>query len=529
MRYWLFFFLLAFSVDVFAWASTGWTNTADESQQRLNNAIDKLANRYKGRDTNDYVVLHYAYVDGPDPGYFNRYRGIYDYDIKGGNNCPSGGVPDINGECRSCPDGSYPVGESGECYDYTPEQEKNYCETPEAQQAMDEAVRNCPNQSGSASCNHDTEQIEVTCSDDPGGDDPEKPGTGEGGDEGDDPTGDKPGTGEEGGGDTGGEGGEGGGDTGGINPEEPGDDDGSTDPDDKPSFCEEFPDLCQGYEDCPTPEAPWLCDKRPDCDPAAGDICIDECDPAVDGDCSGTEGLIAAINEVQFAVRDHNKTSFDVKSNTQITAKNTKAIADNTNKANDLLTEIRDLNKSGNDILDNKMTEMMKHMDGINGDLIQAIRDKGNAVAPGNGEGNGEGKGDCPEGQDCEPAGDIDCNKEENKNRLICLRLNGKIPKTDKDPFGDVLGKEAIALLDKDIEGLRDEISTLMDTFADSLGDVSLPESGNMPVFSANIHVANRSFTAKNDAWIENSDAIKSVVLALASLVAFSIILVRRK
>ncbi|WP_064608538.1 virulence factor TspB C-terminal domain-related protein [Photobacterium sp. J15] len=125
MRYWLFFFLFIFSVDVFAWSSTGWTNTADESQQRLNKAIDKLANQYKGKDTNDYVVLHYAYVDGPDPGYFNRYRGIYDYDIKGGNNCPSGEIPDANGQCRKCPDGSYPVGDSGECYDYTPEPEPN--------------------------------------------------------------------------------------------------------------------------------------------------------------------------------------------------------------------------------------------------------------------------------------------------------------------------------------------------------------------------------------------------------------------
>ncbi|WP_299013265.1 hypothetical protein [uncultured Photobacterium sp.] len=423
---------------------------------------------------------------------------------------------------KQCPEGTKPAEyPSTECIPIS--SEENYCNTPEAAEAMDDAIRSCPNQSGNASCNHDTQQIEVTCSEEHGGEDPngeggDKPGTGEGDDENDDPTGDKPGTGEEGGDDTGG-----------VKPEEPGGDDGSTDPDDKPSFCEEFPELCKGYEDCQTPEAPWLCDKRPDCDPAAGDICIDECDPAVDGDCSGTEGLIAAINEVQFAVRDHNKTSFDVSSNTKITAKNTKAIADNTNKANSLLTEIRDLNKSGNDILDNKMTEMMKHMDGINGDLIQAIRDKGNAVSPGNGERGGEGKGDCPEGQDCEPAGDIDCNKEENKNRLICLRLNGKVPTDGEDPFGDVLGKDAIALLDQDIEGLRDEISTLMDTFADSLGDVSLPESGNMPVFSANIHVANRSFTAKNDAWIENSDAIKSVVLALASLVAFSIILVRRK
>ncbi|WP_460885536.1 hypothetical protein, partial [Photobacterium alginatilyticum] len=317
-----------------------------------------------------------------------------------------------------------------------------------------------------------------------------------------------------GGGDTPGGGGDtpgGGGDTpggGGDTPGGGGDNPGGGDDNDPYAFCKEYPALCEDYGDCPTPEAPWLCDTRPECDPSNGDICLD-CDPAVDGSCTDTDSIIAAINEVKFAVRDHNKTTFDVKNNT-------KAVADNTKKANNLLAEIRDLNKAGNDILDNKMVEMMTNLDGIradiakgSGDIVTAINSKGSA--------------------DPDDFIRSDCEIADNQDRLMCLRLNGKLPDKGKDPFEDVLGEKSLKKLDDDIETLRDEITSLMDKFANDLGTVSLQEDGAVPVLSATFTKAGRTFRADNSVWIEQSGTIRSIVLAVAALVAFGIIILRRR
>ncbi|MDV5168810.1 hypothetical protein [Photobacterium rosenbergii] len=233
--------------------------------------------------------------------------------------------------------------------------------------------------------------------------------------------------------------------------------------------------------------------------------------------------VISAIHGVKQAVRDHNKTSFGVERNTNSTVKNTKIIADNTSQSNTLLAQIRDLNQSGNDILDNKMVELMAQLDGIGdqigqgtGDIVQAIKD--------NPSGGGGSDLDPDEGN-----GGTDCSKPENANLLICTSLNGTAPSERPDPFKGILDDEDINAIDSDIDGLRNDIKEQLDKFKSELGKVNINESGNVPRIAETITKAGKSFTISNDVWIENANVIKTAVIALASLVAFAIILVRRK
>ena len=285
----------------------------------------------------------------------------------------------------------------------------------------------------------------------------------------------------EGGNDSGGNGGDNGG--GDVNPPEP-------------DYCELNPTMCTDNGDCQAPaDAPWLCDSPDD---------------------QLTSKLEQLQKDTTGAVKDLNKTAH----RSGQTLDDVKALIQDSSiserRQMEALEKIQKLND-----------ESKKYMEG----MVQTGKD-GNALLTNINTGQGQliagtnqqnttlkqienelKKSLCDKNPELE-----DCNNVE----------LGQLPTASKEsPFKDILTNEDISGLQEEALSLQQDIKKLVEDYSSKLSfDInSLPTTGTLPTVS---FTHSYGGTVTNSWWQDNTSYIRAAIIALATLVAFSVVMWRK-